>query len=85
MNASALCIWTFLICLICLIAVTIYFEIAMNDTNQERSTIGVRFPADVRRVIDRAAAKELCSASDIVRRFTLEGLRRSGLLDEPGP
>jgi hypothetical protein len=55
----------------------------MSDTNQERTTIGVRFPVDVRRAIDRAAERELCSASDIVRRFTLEGLRRTGLLEEP--
>jgi hypothetical protein len=54
----------------------------MNDTSQERSTIGIRFPVEVRRAIDRAAQRELCSAADIVRRFTLEGLRRTGLIDE---
>jgi hypothetical protein len=56
----------------------------MNDIvrEQERSTIGIRLPADVRRAIDRAAARELCSASDIVRRYTLAGLRAAGLIDE---
>ena len=51
---------------------------------RERSTIGISFPIDVRRAIDRAAARELCSASDIVRRFTMEGLRRAGLIGEEG-
>jgi hypothetical protein len=71
---------------VCLIAVTICYELEMNDTNnQGSSTIGVRFPVEVRRAIDRAAERELCSASDIVRRFTLEGLRAAGLLDELRP
>jgi hypothetical protein len=56
----------------------------MNNTNQDQErTLGIRLPADVRRAIDRAAARELCSASDIARRYMLEGLRRAGLLDEP--
>jgi hypothetical protein len=65
--------------------VTICYELEMNDTNQERSTIGVRFPIEVRQAIDRVAQRELCSASDIVRRFTLAGLRAAGLLEEAKP
>jgi hypothetical protein len=81
-NAAAICNWTNPISVICLMTLNICYELEMSDTSQERTTIGVRFPVDVRRAIDRAAERELCSASDIVRRFTLEGLRRTGLLEE---
>jgi hypothetical protein len=49
---------------------------------RERSTIGISFPIDIRRVIDRAAQRELCSAADIVRRYTLAGLRADGLIED---
>ena len=43
----------------------------------------VRFPAAVRNAIERAAANEFCSISDIVRRTTVRGMRAEGLLDGP--
>ena len=59
----------------------------MSNTNRERkrcdSTVGVRFPADIRQAIERVAEREVCSASDIVRRFTVAGLRSAGLIEEP--
>jgi hypothetical protein len=63
----------------------ICFEVEMNNTNQdqESSTVGVRFRGDVREALEHVAAHDGCSVSAIVRRFTLEGLRRAGLLDEP--
>jgi hypothetical protein len=63
----------------------IFVEAEMSDIirERERSTIGISFPIDVRRAIDRAAAQELCSAADIVRRYTLAGLRADGLIEEP--
>ena len=56
----------------------------MNDTNRDResSTVGIRFRADVRAALEHAAAHDGCSISDVVRRFTLEGLRRAGLIEE---
>jgi hypothetical protein len=60
-------------------------EMSNTDRDRERSMVGVRFPLDVREAIERAAARELCSASDIVRRATVEALRRAGLIEEPRP
>ena len=56
----------------------------MNETirEQESSTVGIRFRADVRAALEHAAAHDGCSISDVVRRFTLEGLRRAGLIEE---
>ena len=75
--------------MVCLKTDTNCFEVEMNNTDRKRkcdSTIGVRFPVDVREAIERAAARELCSSSSIVRRLTVEGLRAAGLLlDEAGP
>jgi hypothetical protein len=75
--------WTFLNLFVSFNSDANFSEAEMSDTNRERerSTVG-SFPIDVRRAIDRAAAHELCSAADIVRRFTLEGLRRAGLMQE---
>jgi hypothetical protein len=61
----------------------------MSNVNRDRkrkrcdSTVGVRYPADVRAALERAAAHDGCSISDIVRKFTLEGLRAAGLIEEP--
>jgi hypothetical protein len=43
----------------------------------------VRYPEPVKAALKRAAAKEYCSVSDIVRRATVRGMRAEGLLDEP--
>jgi hypothetical protein len=43
----------------------------------------VRYPQAVRDAAARAAADQLCSLSDIIRRATVRGMRAEGLLDEP--
>ena len=43
----------------------------------------VRYPQAVRDAAERAAADQLCSLSDIIRRATVRGMRAEGLLEEP--
>jgi hypothetical protein len=43
----------------------------------------VRYPQAVRDAAERAAADQLCSISDIIRRATVRGMRAEGLLEEP--
>ena len=43
----------------------------------------VRYPQAVRDAAERAAADQLCSMSDIIRRATVRGMRAEGLLEEP--
>ena len=64
-------------------------EMKRRDDQIERlrmrhdNTIAVRFPTTVREAIDRAAARDFRSLSDIVRQATVEHLRANGLLNEP--
>jgi len=59
----------------------------MNSTDRDRArmrcdnTVAVRFPSAVREAIDKAAARDFCSLSDIVRQATVEHLRAAGLLE----
>jgi hypothetical protein len=46
-------------------------------------TVVVRYPQVVRDAAERAAADQLCSMSDIIRRATVRGMRAEGLLNEP--
>jgi hypothetical protein len=56
----------------------------MSATDRRRcdTTVAIRFPAAVRQAIERAAACDCCSLSEIIRRATLKLLRAAGLLDE---
>jgi hypothetical protein len=45
------------------------------------SIVAIRFPSAVLEVLRRAAARDLCSVSDIVRQATLDRLRAAGLID----
>jgi hypothetical protein len=59
----------------------------MSITNRDRvrvrcdTIVAIRFPSAVRAAIEQAAERERCSLSDIVRRYTLAGLRAAGLID----
>jgi hypothetical protein len=53
-----------------------------RDRRRCDSTVGIRFPTAVRAAIEEVATRDRCSLSDIVRRFTLEGLRAAGLIEE---
>jgi hypothetical protein len=61
----------------------------MNTTDRARarcdSVVAIRIPAALREALDRAAARDLCSVSDVIRRATLDSLRAAGLIDEAGP
>jgi hypothetical protein len=65
-----------------------YYEMQTNSTDRERehrrcdSTVAIKPPAAVRQALERAAARDLCSISDIIRQATLDRLRATGLLDE---
>jgi hypothetical protein len=56
----------------------------MNTTDRARcdSVIAFRVTADVRAALERAARRDLCSMSDVIRQAMLERLRAAGLLDE---
>jgi hypothetical protein len=60
----------------------------MSTTDRARprqrcdTVVAIRIPADVRAALDRAAARDLCSVSDVIRRAMLDRLREGGLIDE---
>jgi hypothetical protein len=61
----------------------------MQNTDQDRrrcdTVVAIRIPADVRAALERAAARDLCSVSDVIRGAMLDRLRAAGLLDEAVP
>jgi hypothetical protein len=58
----------------------------MSTTDRERqrcdTVVAIRIPAAVREALGRAAQRDLCSVSDVIRRAMLDSLRAAGLLDE---
>jgi hypothetical protein len=60
-----------------------------TDRDRERqrcdTVVAIRIPAAVREALDRAAARDLCSVSDVIRGAMLDRLRAAGLLDEAKP
>jgi hypothetical protein len=54
-----------------------------RTTQRCGEAVVVRYPQAVRDAAERAAADQLCSMSDIIRRATVRGMRAEGLLNEP--
>jgi hypothetical protein len=50
----------------------------IRNTEVDTSAIGFRCPADLRAAIERQAASEGISCSDVVRRATIRDLRLNG-------
>jgi hypothetical protein len=66
---------------------TAWFEMQNTDQDRRRcdTVVAIRIPTAVRAALERAARRDLCSISDVIRRATLDRLRDEGLIEEPRP
>jgi hypothetical protein len=57
----------------------------VRDRRRCDASVAIRVPVAVRKALERAAARDLCSISDVIRRAMLDRLRSGGLIEEAAP